>query len=191
MFIVRNVSSRDVGLDDLHVLLSKEDQIDLDMVCSRFLSEQSPSLRHSIRSGMLKVVIKDDHRGGIQIKAVDTKPIVPEKPDNKEVLNAVKALEEKLGKRLEEKLATTQQQAIDPNLLTQAIAALQNIANIKPQTNTEKSQDTDLSDNKSVEIQQRMLNRKTANTQSNVTHHEQIVDNSDVKKNMDELEGLI
>jgi len=196
MYVVKNISTREISMPDLHIVLSPGDQIDIDMMCARFRSEQSFGLKQLIVGGYLKVIIRDDHRGGIQIKTPEAK--MPEDmpeyiPKNRDVLDAVKDMEEKLGKKIDEKIANSQQSQIDPNLLNQALSALQALASggvAAPQV-PDKVINTEISDKKAVEIQQRMLNRKAINTESNVTHTEQIVDNSDIKKNMDELEGLL
>jgi hypothetical protein len=197
MFIVKNVSNQDVELPDLHIVLSSKDQIDLDMVTSRFHSEQSRSLKGAFRGGYLKVIVKDDHRGDYQIKTDELsrqQPIFITPPDpnkNQDVIEAVKQLEEKLAKRLDDKLSNTPQQPqIDLAALTQALTVLQNLANqaVKPAA-TEKVEEA--SDERVVDIHKRTLDRLSKDAQSNVKHTEETADNSSVQRNIDELEGLL
>lgn len=197
MFIVKNISNQDVELPDLHIVLSSKDQIDLDMVTSRFHSEQSRSLKGAFRGGYLKVIVKDDHRGDYQIKTDELarqQPIFITPPDpnkNQDVIAAVKQLEEKLAKRLDDKLSNTPQQPqIDLTALTQALAVLQNLTNqaAKPAA-PEKVEEA--SDERVVDIHKRTLDRLSKDAQSNVKHTEEKADNSSVQRNIDELEGLL
>lgn len=178
-------------------MLGKGEQVDVDMVCSRYIAEQSAILKQNIRSGALRVIMKDDHRGTVQIKTAEYAPPPPpmvHKQDNSDVIDAVKQLEAKLEKRLEEKVTAAQQQQpqIDPALLSQALAAIQGLVNQagKAVPSKEENPSEEVSE-RVVDIHKRTLDRLAGNAQSNVKHTEQISDNSSVQKNIDELEGLL
>jgi hypothetical protein len=108
-----------------------------------------------------------------------------------DVINSIKQLEEKLTKRIDEKVSHSQP-AVDVNALNQALAALQNltaiVGNSQPQAQSQEAKDVD--QGKLVDIQKRMVNRLAGNAESKVKHEEQTTD-KDVTKNIQELEGLL
>lgn len=197
MYVIKNISKSDVSIPDLRVTLSSGDQIDLDMITSRFYIDQSSALRRMLNGGSLKCILKDDGSGKIQIKmqeavaspidqAAQTSPL--------DVMNAVKQMEEKLSKRLDERINSQPQ--IDINAVNQALQALQSIANQassgQPNKNaqTTKADDTDIVDERVVNIHERTLDRLSSKAESKVKHEEQTTD-SNVNKNIQELEGLL
>lgn len=192
MFIVKNIIRSDVSIPELRITLSPGDQIDLDMISSRFYIDQSRTLKAMFRGNALKCVFKDDGQGTYQIKTEEV--YTPHSDLNvktpSDVIDAVKQLEDKLSKRLDEKL--TSQPQVDLNLLNQALTALQGIAakvgGQAPQV--EKSEDAKVEDSRIVNIHERTLDRLSSGTKSNVKHDEQTTD-SNVTKNIQELEGLL
>jgi type III secretory pathway component EscV len=194
MFIVKNVSKKEVSINSLHISIEPDQQLDIDSVCARFHSEQSFALKQMIIGGLLKVIIKDDHRGGIQVKTPEI--AMPEEmpeyvPKNKDVINAVKQLEEKLTKTIDSKIQNAQP-AIDPSLLSKAVDALQALAVQQNSGNSGSGKVLESIDGeKAVAIQKRTLDRIAKNTESNVIQSEQVVDNSNVQRNTDELNNLL
>ncbi len=194
MYIVKNISKTEVSIPELRVNLAPNDQIDLDMVSSRFYIDQSSLLKRCLRNNALKCIFKDDGSGAFQIKRSD---YVPENVTGakaevspSDVVDAVKQLEEKLTRRLEERVSTQPQ--VDVNLLNQALAALQGIASQAGQNKTTQPSNTEESDDpRTVDIHKRTLNRLTNKAETSVRQEEQRTDSSDVMKNTQELEGLL
>jgi len=188
VFVVKNITKNEISIPDLRINLSPGDQVDLDMVTSRFYIEQSWTLKGLLRNHGLKCIVKDDGSGVYQIKTAENPSYNPNEKTSSDVIAAVKNLEEKLSKRLDEKIASqSQQPQIDINLLNQALSALQGIASQSIKGNVEK---TDVDNSLVVDIQKRTLDRLSNSSTSNVKHEEQITDNN-VSKNIEELEGLL
>jgi len=189
VYIVKNISKTEVSIPELRVNLAPNDQIDLDMVTSRFYIDQSSLLKRCLRNNALKCIFKDDGNGAFQIKRVDYVPEIKPEVSPSDVVDAVKQLEEKLTKRLEEKVSTQPQ--IDINLLNQALAAIQNLTSQSSQNKAIQTPIEESDDSKMVDIHKRTLNRLTNKTETTVKQEEQRTDSSDVMKNTQELEGLL
>jgi len=190
MYIVKNISKTEVSIPELRVNLAPNDQIDLDMVSSRFYIDQSSLLKRCLRNNALKCIFKDDGSGAFQIKRSEYVQDVKAEVSPSDVVDAVKQLEEKLTKRLEERVSTQPQ--IDVNLLNQALAALQGIASQTSQNKTTQPSNTEETDDtRMVDIHKRTLNRLTNKAETSVKQEEQRTDSSDVMKNTKELEGLL
>lgn len=192
MYIIKNISVHDVTIPELRITLSPNEKIDLDMVTSRFYIEQSRNLKAMLRCDKLKCIVKDD--GSVTVKIPDMPQFIEdvEQTNPVNVMDAVKELEEKLAKRLEEKVANAQPQ-VDMNAFNQALAALQNlVGGIKSPVNSPQPQEKidDVDNKKLVDIQKRTLNRLVNKAESNVKHEEQTTD-KDVRRNVSELEGLL
>ena len=190
MFVVKNITKHDVDIPELRVTLSPGHTIDLDMISSRFYIEQARSLRSLFSSKSLLCLNKDS--GSINMQPVANVD-QPQQNSSMDVINSIKQLEEKLTKRIDEKVSHSQP-AVDVNALNQALAALQNLTVIvgnsqsQPQSQSQETKDVD--QGKLVDIQKRMVNRLAGNTESKVKHEEQTTD-KDVTKNIQELEGLL
>mgnify|MGYP003473208947 FL=1 len=189
MYLVKNVSKFDISIPDLRITLAPGDQIDLDMVASRFYIDQSSSLRRAFGPNGLKCVYKNG--GGEASPLPEAKIATTETPANKndsvDVINAVKQLEEKLSKRLDEKMSSQPQ--IDLNLLNQTLSALQGVVSQVSKPKEEVVEQKEIDDPRIVDIHKRTLNRLSSNLESNVRHEEQTTDNN-VTKNIQELENL-
>ena len=109
MYIVKNISKTEVSIPELRVNLAPNDQIDLDMVSSRFYIDQSSLLKRCLRNNALKCIFKDDGSGAFQIKRSEYVQDVKAEVSPSDVVDAVKQLEEKLTKRLEERVSTQPQ----------------------------------------------------------------------------------
>lgn len=188
MYLVKNVSKFDISIPDLRITLAPGDQIDLDMVASRFYIDQSSSLRRAFGPNGLKCVYKN---GGEPAPLPEAKLITTEVPvsknDSVDVINAVKQLEEKLSKRLDEKINSQPQ--IDMNLINQTLSALQSVVSQVSKPKEEVVEQKEIDDPRIVDIHKRTLNRLSNNLESNVKHEEQTTDNN-VTKNIQELENL-
>ena len=195
MYIIKNNSSHEVTIPELRVTLSPGEKIDLDMVTSRFYIEQSRNLKALFRADKLKCIIKDDGITSAKMPEVVYVDPAPNAPSPTDVMDAVKDLEEKLAKRIEEKVANAQPQ-VDMTAFNQALAALQSLvgnANIKTNNAAPKKEDksnNDVDSAKLIDIQKRTVNRLVNKAESNVRHEVQTTD-KDVAKNVSELEGLL
>jgi len=189
MFVVKNITKHDVDIPELRVTLSPGHTIDLDMISSRFYIEQARSLRSLFSSKSLLCLNKDS--GSINMQPTVAMADQPQQNSSMDVISSIKQLEEKLTKRIDEKVSHSQP-AVDVNALNQALAALQNlttiVGNAQPQPQSQEAKDVD--QGKLVDIQKRMVNRLAGNTESKVKHEEQTTD-KDVTKNIQELEGLL
>lgn len=189
MFVVKNVTKHDIDIPELRVTLSSGHTIDLDMISSRFYIDQARSLRTLFAAKSLLCLNKDS--GSINLSPVTTEEPSIKQNSSTDVLNSIKQLEEKLTKRIDEKVSNSQP-AVDVNALNQALAVLQNlttiVGNSQPQPQPQESKDVD--QGKLVDIQKRMVNRLAGNAESKVNHEEQTTD-KDVTKNIQELEGLL
>ncbi len=188
MFVVKNITKHDVDIPELRVTLSPGHTIDLDMISSRFYIEQARSLRSLFSSKSLLCLNKDSGSINMQPSAIADQS---QQNSSMDVINSIKQLEEKLTKRIDEKVSHSQP-AVDVNALNQALAALQNltaiVGNSQPQPQNQEAKDVD--QGKLVDIQKRMVNRLAGNAESKVKHEEQTTD-KDVTKNIQELEGLL
>jgi hypothetical protein len=194
MFIIKNITTHDIEIPELRVTLAPNEKLDLDMVSSRFYIDQSRTLKFLFNSKKLECILKDD--GTKTLKVAEKKEDVANVHKNNpvDVIDAVKQLEDKLTKRLDEK-AAKQQPQVDMNALNQTLAALQTLVGNSQNMNQNASPKVDkiivdVDDTKAVDIQKRTLNRLVNKAQSNVKHDEQIT-SSDVNKNVNELEGLL
>lgn len=187
MFVVKNITKRELDIPELRVTLSPGHTIDLDMISSRFYIDQSRSLKSLFNSKSLLCLAKDSGVGSLQIKTNEN--IENDITSTTDVLSSIKQLEEKLAKRIDEKVSNSHAN-VDVNALNKALAALQNlvIANSQPQAQVQENKSVD--DGKLVDIQKRMVNRLAGNAESKVKHEEQTTD-KDVTKNIQELEGLL
>lgn len=192
MYIIKNVSTHDVTVPDLRVTLTPGEKIDLDMVTSRFYIDQSSMLRGLFRANKLQCIMKDTGVGGYEVYQPQIEVQQPVVDNSQSVIDVVKKLEEKLAKRLDEKVQNTQPQ-VDINALNQVLQNLQaivgqgSLSNVKTQQNT---QNTDIDDSKMIDIQKRTVNRLVNKAESKVTHDEQTTD-KDVNRNLRELEDLL
>lgn len=198
MYVIKNITSQEISIPELRVTLSPDEKIDLDMVSSRFYIDQSSLLRSLFRANKLKCIIKDNGQGALEIAtkervAPQQASPIPNK-DQHDVLDAVKKLEDKIYKKLDEKVQNSQP-VIDVNALNQVLQSLQTIVNnttnsqvAAPQVNQKESDNID--HNKMIDIQKRTVNRLVNKAESHVKHDEQTTD-KDVSKNIKELEGLL
>jgi hypothetical protein len=192
MYIIKNITTNDVSIPDLRITLSPGDQIDLDMITSRFYIDQSSSLKGLFAAKKLKCLIKNDTSGMVQIKSAEAPANTDSYQDNISIIDTIKNLEQKLSKKIEDKINS--QQHIDGNALNQALVVMQGLLSQIAKNNPAEQKTTtpvdDISETKAVDINSRTINRLTNNVQSKVKHESQTTDNN-VKDNIQELEGLL
>lgn len=195
MYIVKNVTSQDISIPELSITLSPGNKVDLDMVSSRYYIDQSRTLKSLLLTNKITCILKDDGRGSFQIKRVSSvkEPQTQQGPSSSDVIDSIKQLEDKITKRIDEKV-TNSQANLDVNALNNAIAALQALAGKGGQVAPTKSEDKDtsgeLDEKRLLEIQSRTVGRLVGKSESHVKHEEQITD-KDIAKNAKELEDLL
>jgi len=194
VYIVKNNTSHDLSVPELSLTLGPGNKIDLDMITSRHYIDQSRTLRNLLSTNKMICIVRDDGTGAYQIKRVHVQEPRPQSPSSSDVMESIKQLEDKITKRIDEKVASSQSQ-IDVNALNNAISALQaltggsgKISHIAEQKIEEAKSEID--PKRLVDIQKRTVGRLVNNAESNVKHDEQITD-KDVAKNARELEGLL
>lgn len=198
MYLIRNISNQEIALGDLRIALKSGQQIDLDMICSRYVAEQSPSLKVFLKRSMLKIVSKDTPFAGKQITVKEVHVTTP--PANEEILKEMREQEKRLIERQEILIKkhlgdAAAKSGIDPKAmeaLQSAIAALQGIAvSGGPQTVSKSSDAGDaIEDGTAVEIQKRTLDRLSKNSQGSIKHEES-KSKSNVDSNIEELGDLL
>lgn len=197
MYIIKNISKQDLVLGDLRLSLRPGQQQDLDKISSRYVLEQSTSIKTGIKKRLIKVIRKDSSTSPPTSEAITT---IVEKDSNEEVMKEIKALKKDLINR-QQAIARQQQTAIESaggglggdamGQLNQAIAALQSVAQGGGGSVSEvKDDEFDLPDDKAVEVHKRTVNRLSKDTKGKITHSESR-SNANVDSNIDELEDLL
>jgi hypothetical protein len=194
MYIIKNITTYDITIPDLRITLTPDEKIDLDMVTSRYYIDQSSTLRGLFRANKLQCIIKDTGINTYEVHRQEYQPIIESpKPEanQQDVIDAVKKLEEKLAKRLDEKMQNSQPQ-IDMNAINQVLQTLQNLVGNNQQVASKpiETNAKDIDDKKMVDIQKRTVNRLVNKTESSVKHDEQMSDRN-INRNASELEDLL
>lgn len=200
MYIIQNVGKNEIALGDLRVTLRPQQKLDLDMICSRYVIEQSPSLRMAIKKGLIHILQKDDIMTS-QVK----RPVEQIKSSNDNVTkDELKEMEKRMTETLTaqmRKIADKEKNApsIDPESLAALAPLVQQLTNIVKQAggpatsaSTQKPQETNIEevDDKMVDIHTRSLNRMVKKVEGNIEHEEQ-KKQSDIADRASELEGLL
>lgn len=195
MYRVRNVSKQEIALGDLKIALRPGQEIDLDMICSRYIAEQSVSLKVFLKKSMLKIISKDTPGIIKHTKEI----IVTEKPsNNEEILKELRDQEKRLIERQDlmiKKHLGEATKGLDPKAmeaLQSAIAALQNIVvptAAKVEAKPVEAQGP-IGDKTAIEIQKRTLDRLSKNVSGKISHEES-KSKSNVDSNIDELGDML
>lgn len=193
MYIVRNVSKQEIALGDLRIALKSGQQLDLDMICSRYVAEQSPSLKTFVSRGMLKIITKDTP--GV-IKEIKTVTIIEKDVRNEDIRREIRESEQRIVERqdamLRKHLGDVSKKGLDQNsleALQQAITALQQIAGSKSGP-SQSEKESSIDDVKAVDIQTRTIDRLSKNTQGKIKS-EETKSQSSVDGNIDELDKML
>ncbi len=173
MYIVQNVGRTSVDIPELKISLKPNQKIDLDMICSRFTSEQSGALRHFISKGSLRIVIKDSPNTPFSFSENKTtaSPVV----DNKEILKKIEESEKRIKEQNEALIRKHlgKKAEIDEDSkksLETAIKALQSlIPGLSLGNNTVKQESNDeIETEKTVDIHKRVIDRISKNTSGKI-----------------------
>jgi len=202
LYLIKNISRGELALGDLRLSLRPGQQQDLDMIASRYVSEQSNCLRVAIKTGRIKIIKKD---GGIAdipkskprkvIRKNKTTIVEVSTPrDDEAILGEIKQLEKRMAERQDILVrkhlkGETGESKINPEqveALNAAIAALQGITGgFVP-----KEEEFHLADDQAVKIQEKTIERLTKEAKGTISHEEKIT-KSNVDSQIDELEELL
>jgi hypothetical protein len=167
MYTIVNTSGRHLSLQDLRVMLSPRERIDLDAVCERRDIEASLHLKHALKKGYVKVVVKD--RDGQNFDHTQSSI-------TKDDLNKIKV-----------EIASIIQDAI--KAMPASTVVVQNGNN---SVNTSDSDSgVTMSDEVLDHIHKKAVDRLMNNTEKAVDVKSVQSANLNIKKNLDELEDLL
>lgn len=175
MYIIKNVSNRDISLSDLKITVKSGQKTDLDELFSRYVIEKSNSLSIGINKGFLKIIRKDDI-SSISIPKEDKK----ENDITKEYLQE---MENRISNLVISK-STSNPSDINVNSLAEKLI---NILGNKEN----KVENYDYEDPENiVDIHTKSLDRMNKEVDGMISHKEEILE-KDIQKNIDELDGLL
>lgn len=177
MFLVVNTTRQHLSLGDLKVVLTPSQSIDLDSIADRRIVESSPSVKKAIVAGYLRVVSKDEGRDRRQIFDLDAiRDIVRQEAAGKDMTEIVQSILE-LKKMISNIPA--------PQVVN--VVAGSNPHAVEPSILASEPQAENL-----VAIHERVVSRMSANVSSNISGSAGTsADAGEMKKKLDELEGLI
>jgi len=175
MFLVVNTTRQHLSLGDIKVVLSPSQSIDLDNVADRRIVEASPSVKKAVVAGYLRVVTKDSSHGRHNTIDMDElRKIVREENDGKTISAIAESLAEL--KSMLSSMPTTQvvhvSSRFEKNDVIEPIS--------EPQAEN------------LVAIHEKVVSRMASNLSTNIDPQKsKSKDASDMKKKLDELEGLL
>jgi hypothetical protein len=178
MFLVVNTTKQHLSLGDLKVVLSPSQSIDLDSVADRRVVDASPSVKKAVVAGYLRVVNKDSfvekRYGGFDMDAL--REIVRQENGGKAMADLAKSISE--IKNLISSIPAAQvvhvsgshSEAINENISFKEEPQAENL----------------------VAIHERVVSRMAQKMSSNIGNSDGVsADAGDMRKKLDELEGLI
>ena len=167
MYAIVNTSGRHLSLQDLRVMLSPRERIDLDSVCDRRDIEASAHLKHALKKGYVKVVLKDreGHDFGVQQSAI-----------TKDDLNKIKSEIENI---IKDAIKSMPSSTVVVQNSTQGGVSVDSEHNIQ------------MSDEVLDHIHKKAVDRLMNNTEKTVDVKSVKTSNLNIKKNLDELEDLL
>ena len=162
MYSIVNTSGRHLSFQDLRIVLSPRERIDLDSVCERRDIESSIHLRNALRKGHIKLVIKDKSSIGL---LPETKV---EGSITKQDLNKIK-----------------------DDIAIMIKDALSSISSSRESASLEVAQKFDMPDVVLEEIHKKAVNRLICGLENSVDVKSSKSNSIDIKNNLDELEDLL
>lgn len=167
MYTIVNTSGRHLSIQDLRIVLSPRERIDLDTVCERRDIESSVQLKHALRKGYVKVVIKDKEGFDASVNIKKSSGIT------KEDLDKIKI---EVMAMIKETISQIKDNSIGNREISE-ISSLKNEVEI---------------DEKVLEkIHKKAVNRLMSKTDGSLSVNESKSDSNILNKKVDELEGLI
>lgn len=175
MFLVVNTTRQHLSLGDLKVILSPSESIDLDSVADRRIVEASPSVKKAVVAGYLRVVTKDSNHGRQNAIDMDAlRKIVREENDGK----AISAIAESLVELKNMLSSMPAPQVVHVSSQVEKVDIVESIS--EPQAEN------------LIAIHEKVVSRMASNLSTNIEPQKgKSKDASDMKKKLDELEGLL
>ena len=178
MFLVVNTTRQHLSLGDLKVILTPSQSVDLDNVADRRIVEASPSLKKAIVAGYLKVVSTDSYMekrsAGVDLEAL--REIVRQENGGKAMADLAQSISE--IKKLISSIPAPQ--VVNMVHGSSAPVASSDVQMAEPQVEN------------LVAIHERVLSRMASKMSSNMGQSDAAsADAGDMRKKLDELEGLI
>lgn len=167
MYAIVNTSGRHLSLQDLRVMLSPRERIDLDSVCDRREIEASTHLKHALKKGYVKVVVKDKEGHDFS---------VPQSGITKDDLNKIKS-----------EIASIIQDAIK-SMPTSTVVVQ---GAVQANEGSDSDHGIQMSDEVLDHIHKKAVDRLMNNTEKTVDVKSVQSSNLNIKKNLDELEDLL
>lgn len=170
MYVIVNTSGRHLSIGDLRIVLTPRERIDLDSVCERNQIEESSSLRDALKKGFVKVVIKDRNPS--------------ENLFNNQATNASSALTKNDLEKLKIEIK---------EIIKEVISSMPSSENISREIVKDKKEDLELALDKNVldQIHKKTIERIMESAEVSEVKSNSIKINSNIKNNLDELEGLL
>lgn len=178
MFLVVNTTRQHLSLGDIKVVLSPSQSVDLDNVADRRVVEASPSVKKAIVSGYLRVVSKDSffekRASGVDLEAL--REIVRQENGGQAMADLAQSLSE--IKRLISSIPA-------PQVVNVVQGGASTPAPVDVQSAEPQAENL-------VAIHERVVSRMASKMSSNMGQSDSAsADAGDMRKKLDELEGLI
>ena len=167
MYSIVNTSGRYLSIQDLRIMLSPRERIDLDNVCERREIESSVHLKSALKKGYIKVVIKD--REGFDPSQSVSSPSVITKDDLDRVKQDI------------------------AGIIKEALSSIKVVGSSNetvPQVNVNVG-GIEMSDTILEAIHKKTVDRLMMNSEKAVEVKQSKTNNVNMDKNLDELEGLL
>lgn len=196
MYIVQNMTRHEIALGDLRATIKPSKQADLDHFAARYVVEQSRDLRIALKRGALRLVRKDNPLGNNETQPIAQKAKPVKTLDQSDdVMKALRDMEKRLGARLDNQVEKQVSSSggineENANMLKNAIESLQDIASGNISQKQNNTAEYEIEDEKAVDIHERSINRIVKDTESNISHNEEL-GSSDADDNISELEDML
>ena len=191
MYLIVNISKRDICISDLKISLQPKQAIDLDKVVSRDRSQSSIDLKQCLSSHFIKILQKDGEKIKVKIEEKPQK-IVSETYISEEQLKDIKEeIKKEIIKNMQLNVtkSSDSQEVIDK--INQLMLLVQQGGNKDLTSNDFTGVKTEDIDYKTLsDIHAKVVNKMTKKAEANVKYEEEKSDNS-VSDNASELEDLI
>lgn len=162
MYSIVNTSGRHLSIQDLRIVLSPRERIDLDTVCERRDIESSIHLKHALQKGYVKVVIKD--RDGLDVSA---------------------------GLKRSSNLTKEDLDRIKVEMMAMIRETLSNVKIGDSKEESSLKNDSEIDSKVLEKIHKKTVDRLLSGTDASLNASQSKSENAVINKKVDELEGLI
>lgn len=188
MYMIRNVSKNEISFGDLKMTLRAGRSLDLDMIASRYILEQSRSVAIALNEGLIKIIRKDG----------TTAPVLEQAPTShasgSNVLSAMQEMEkritENISAQIGKHISNTPPPSVDVDRLNLVLESIQNTLKTTNQSSRTETPSIEETNDEIVDIHAKVIDRTTRTVTGNIKHEETKSDNN-IKENLDELENLL